>query len=244
MLKKLVRTPDDGRASFAFQGEQPVQLVAELLVLSRGGRVIVDGLSFAVGAGEALLLTGRNGAGKTTLIRALGGFLTPTSGTVRLDGFDDERDMREACHYVGHLNANKASLTVVENLRFWQHYLSETGAVTNEAAVRDGMYAAMERFELDTLADIPAGYLSAGQKRRLGLCRLLLAKRPLWLLDEPTVSLDTQSTVLLAEVVAEHRAGGGIVIAATHLPLGLDDARELRLAGRASPTATGAEAQA
>lgn len=210
-----------------------MQLVAEDLVLSRGGRVIVDRLSFTVASGEALLLTGRNGAGKTTLIRALGGFLPLSSGTVRLDGFDDERDMREACHYVGHQNANKASLTVIENLRFWQRYLGD--GHLSDAEAFDRLHAAMERFELDTLADIPAGYLSAGQKRRLGLCRLVLAKRPLWLLDEPTVSLDAQSTAMLAGVVKEHRAGGGLVIAATHLPLGLEDARELRLgAGAAS----------
>jgi len=209
-----------------------VQLVAEDLVLSRGGRVIVAALSFTVASGEALLLTGRNGAGKTTLIRALGGFLPLTSGAVRLDGFDDERDMREACHYVGHQNANKASLTVTENLRFWQRYLGDERL--SDAEAFDRLHAAMERFELDTLADIPAGYLSAGQKRRLGLCRLVLAKRPLWLLDEPTVSLDTQSTAMLAEVVKEHRATGGLVIAATHLPLGLEDARELRLGGGAT----------
>ncbi|MFN3868496.1 MAG: heme ABC exporter ATP-binding protein CcmA [Hyphomicrobiaceae bacterium] len=214
-----------------------MQLVAENLVLARGGRVILDGLSFSVSSGEALLLTGRNGAGKTTLIRALGGFLAPQSGSIRLDGFGDDRDMREACHYVGHQNANKASLTVEENLRFWQAYLGGVGQGGETGA--DALFDAMELFEIDTLADIPAGYLSAGQKRRLGLCRLVLAKRPLWLLDEPTVSLDTQSTALLAKVVARHRAGGGIVIAATHLPLGLDDARELRL-GLAAPVPTGA----
>lgn len=204
-----------------------MQLIAENLVLARGGRVIVASLSFSVASGEALLLTGRNGTGKTTLIRALGGFLSPQSGSIRLDGFGDDRDMREACHYVGHQNANKASLTVEENLRFWRAYLGggDPGAEAGDGA----LYDAMELFEIDTLADIPAGYLSAGQKRRLGLCRLVLAKRPLWLLDEPTVSLDTQSTALLAKVVARHRAEGGIVVAATHLPLGLDDARELRL---------------
>lgn len=203
-----------------------MQLIAENLVLARGGRTIVDGLSFAVARGEALLLTGRNGAGKTTLIRALGGFLAPVSGTVRLDGFDADRDMREACHYVGHLNANKSSLTAVENLRFWQRYLGGGAAGDEDRAV---LLEAMERFELEALADIPAGYLSAGQKRRLGLCRLLLAPRPVWLLDEPTVSLDAQSTALLAQVVGEHTAAGGLVVAATHLPLGLAHTRELRL---------------
>ncbi|MBL8567119.1 MAG: heme ABC exporter ATP-binding protein CcmA [Hyphomicrobiaceae bacterium] len=216
-----------------------MQLVAEDLVLSRGGRVIVDRLSFTVASGEALLLTGRNGAGKTTLIRGLAGFLAPTSGKVRLDGFDPERDMREACHYVGHQNANKAALTVIENLRFWQRFL---GGQPASAESDQRLLDAMERFELEPLADIPAGYLSAGQKRRLGLCRLLLAPRPLWLLDEPTVSLDAQSTALLAEIVGEHTAAGGLVLAATHLPLGLSRTRELRLGSKPQPGQTGAEA--
>ncbi len=216
-----------------------MQLIAENLVVSRGGRVIVDGLSFAVASGEALLLTGRNGAGKTTLIRALAGFLAPTSGNVRLDGFDPDRDMREACHYVGHQNANKAALTVIENLRFWQRFL---GGQPASGASEQLLLDAMERFELEPLADIPAGYLSAGQKRRLGLCRLLLAPRPVWLLDEPTVSLDAQSTALLAEVVGEHTAAGGLVLAATHLPLGLSRTRELRLAPRPQIGQSGAEA--
>lgn len=195
-------------------------------MVARGGRRIIDGLSFAVQSGEALLLTGRNGAGKTTLIRALAGYLSPLSGTIRIDGFDDEREPREACHYVGHLDANKASLTVLENLRFWQSYLGGEGSGT---MAEECLWAALERFGLDPLAEIPAGYLSAGQKRRLGLARLLVARRPVWLLDEPTVSLDAQSTALLAKIIDTHVADGGLVVAATHLPLGLGDARELRL---------------
>ncbi|MCB1520696.1 MAG: heme ABC exporter ATP-binding protein CcmA [Hyphomicrobiaceae bacterium] len=203
-----------------------MQLFVANLVVARGGRTIIDDLTFDVAGGEALLLTGRNGAGKTTLIRALAGYLRPIAGSVRLDGFDPERDVREACHYVGHLDANKASLSVMENVAFWQGYLGDGGSGT---AAGDALWAALERFGLDALADIPAAYLSAGQKRRLSLCRLLVARRPLWLLDEPSVSLDAASTVLLADVIGEHVAAGGIVIAATHLPLGLGAARELRL---------------
>ena len=212
----------------------PVQLLTKDLVVARGGRRIIDGLSFAVGAGEALLLTGRNGSGKTTLIRTLAGFLAPVSGSITLQGFDAERDAREACHYVGHLDANKASLTVVENLRFWQSYLgddSEAGGVSK------ALWSALDRLELAPLADIPAGYLSAGQKRRLGLARLMVARRPVWLLDEPTVSLDVQSTALLAGIISAHVAAGGIVVAATHLPLGLATSRELRLGDRAGSAA-------
>ncbi len=196
-------------------------------MVARAGRRIIDGLSFEVPTGEALLLTGRNGAGKTTLIRCLAGYLAQVSGAIALHGFDTERDFREACHYVGHLNANKSSLTVVENLRFWQAYL---GPAEDPGQADDQLWTALERFEIDPLADIPAGYLSAGQKRRLGLARLLVAARPLWLLDEPTVSLDSRSTELLAGIIDEHVAAGGLVVAATHLPLGLVAARELRLA--------------
>jgi heme exporter protein A len=217
-----------------------VQLHIRDLVVARAGRRIIDGLSFDVSAGDALLLTGRNGAGKTTLIRTLAGYLEPQSGTITLDGWDDDGDMREACHYVGHLDSNKASLTVLENLRFWQAYLGKSGAAQD--SLRDRLWSALERFEIEPLADIPAGYLSAGQKRRLGLARLLVAKRPLWLLDEPTVSLDARSTALLACLIETHVATGGLVIAATHLPLGLEKARELRLgeASRAAPAGSAA----
>ncbi len=216
----------------------PVQLQIRDLTVTRAGRRIIDGLSFDVSAGEALLLTGPNGAGKTTLIRTLAGYLEPHSGSIDLQGWQPDHDMREACHYVGHLNSNKASLSVLENLRFWQAYLTITAPAPS--ALNDQLWAAMERFEIDPLADIPAGYLSAGQKRRLGLARLLVAKRPVWLLDEPTVSLDARSTALLAEVIEEHIAADGLMVAATHLPLGLGTAGELRL-GRQIVTAAAAD---
>ncbi|MFV0368998.1 MAG: heme ABC exporter ATP-binding protein CcmA, partial [Hyphomicrobiaceae bacterium] len=198
-----------------------MQLLAKDLVVDRAGRRIINKLSFAVSSGETLLLTGRNGAGKTTLIRTLAGYLTPMEGSISLQGFTEDRDQREACHYIGHLNADKASLTVLENLRFWQRYLGGGTIPASSDEAREKLWAALERFAIDPLADIPAGYLSAGQKRRLGLARLLVAYRPLWLLDEPTVSLDVQSTGLLAGVIESHLATGGLVVAATHLPLGL-----------------------
>lgn len=195
--------------------------------MPRGGRRIIEGLSFELGAGEALLLTGRNGSGKTTLIRTIAGYLSLQSGSITLAGEGGELEVVSSAHYVGHLDANKASLTVLENLAFWRAYLAPEASGGDDA-----IWRALEAFEIDALADIPAGYLSAGQKRRLGLARLLVADRPLWLLDEPTVSLDTQSTALLAGIIGRHVAAGGLVVAATHLPLGLDGARELRL-GRA-----------
>jgi len=197
-----------------------LKLVAQNLSVDRGGRLVFEGVSLAVAGGEALLLTGPNGAGKTTLIRTVAGFIRPVSGSIRLEGGPEDSDLGERCHYVGHANAIKASLTVAENARFWLRYL---GGGESDAA------EALHRFGLSALADIPAGYLSAGQKRRLGLARLLLARRLIWLLDEPTVSLDAASVALLAKLVNAHVAGGGMVVAATHLPLGLERTRELRL---------------
>jgi heme exporter protein A len=207
-----------------------VHLVAENLNVIRGARTVIAGVSLDVAAGESLLLTGPNGSGKTTLIRTIAGFLTPESGHVRLEGGDDERDLAEQCHYVGHLSGTKSSLTAAANLAFWADYL---GGRTPLAPTGKRVAAALERFALEPLADIPAGFLSAGQRRRLGLARLLLAERPVWLLDEPTVSLDAASTTLLAEIVTEHVAGGGILVAATHLPLGIEGAKYLRLGAAA-----------
>ena len=196
-----------------------MQLVVENLTVRRGSREVFSGLSLTLAPGEGLLLTGPNGAGKTTLIRAIAGLLRPESGSVRLDGLEDDTEVGPNCHLIGHQNGIKASMTVGENLRFWAKYLG--GGADVEPALK--------RLGLASIEDLPAGYLSAGQKRRLGLARLLVAKRPLWLLDEPTVSLDTVSTAVLAAIVAEHVAGGGMAIAATHIPLGIAAMRELKL---------------
>jgi heme exporter protein A len=201
-------------------------LLADNLTLARGQRVLVRDLSFTAPAGKALVITGPNGAGKTTLIRALAGFLRPEAGRIELQGGDPERDRAEHCHYVGHLPALKANLTAFENLVFWSDYLA-TGPRSQPKA--DRVNAALAKLALSHLADIPAGYLSAGQKRRLSLARLLVAARPVWLLDEPTSSLDDASTKILTGILNEHLAGGGIVIAATHLPLGLENTETLRL---------------
>jgi heme exporter protein A len=202
-----------------------VQLVAEDLVVERGARRIIDHLSFTVAAGEALILAGANGSGKTTLLRALAGFTRASNGAVRLDGGDTDLTLAEQAHVVGHANAVKASLTVTENAMFWGAYLSaKSGEATAER-----IEAALRHFGLDELGEFPAAFLSAGQKRRLGLARLLIADRPLWLLDEPTVSLDTASTERLVAAVNAHTKSGGIVVVATHLPLALESARTLPL---------------
>jgi heme exporter protein A len=203
-----------------------MKLVADKLSASRGGRTLFSGLSFAVDAGAALLVTGPNGAGKTTLLRTLAGFLRPDAGSIRLEGAAPDRALGEQCHYVGHASAVKASLTVAENAGFWGRFLG---------GARGRLDAALETFGLAALRDIPAGYLSAGQRRRLGLARLLLAERPLWLLDEPTASLDSAAQEVLAGAVNRHLAAGGLAIAATHAPLGFAGARELPLGPATQP---------
>lgn len=197
-----------------------MKLVADRLSSSRGGRALFADLSFAVPEKGALLVTGPNGAGKTTLIRTIAGFLQPDAGAVRLEGASLDHALGELCHYLGHANAIKAALTVGENASFWSRFMG---------GARERLDVALQAFGLASLRDIPAGYLSAGQKRRLGLARLLLAERPLWLLDEPTTSLDSAGQNALAQVVNRHLAAGGLVMAATHLSLGFTGAQELRL---------------
>lgn len=177
-------------------------------------------VSFEIAGGEALTLTGPNGVGKTTLLRALAGLLPPLSGSVGLGGGDQERSVGEQCHFVGHLNGIKPALSVAENLDFFAKFLGGTAAMASRAA---------ETLGLSDLEDVPAALLSAGQKRRLGLARLLCAERPLWLLDEPAVSLDTASQDILSGMVTAHLSAGGIVAAATHTPLGWPNARTVNL---------------
>ena len=190
------------------------------LDVERGGRRVISGLSFQVERGRALLLTGPNGAGKTTLIRALAGLLPWAGGQVELHDLGGDERFCERCHYVAHANAAKMDLSVRENLRFWVRFLNgDEGA---EAA-------AMAAVGLNALADIPVRYLSAGQQRRVAIARLLVARRPLWLLDEPTVSLDAANTARLVAFGNAHLAEGGIIIAATHTPLAFEPTTELRL---------------
>jgi heme exporter protein A len=199
-----------------------MRLIAENLTLERGGRRLFAGLSFEAGAGEALVVTGPNGAGKSSLLRGLSGFLAFAGGRVRLDGGATESSLQEQTHYLGHADALKAALTAAENLSFWAQMLG--GAA-------DRVAPALARLGLPHVADFPVRALSAGQKRRVALARLLVAPRPLWLLDEPTTALDLAAQSLFADVMRAHLATGGVVIAATHAPLGLDGAKSVRLEG-------------
>lgn len=198
-----------------------MDLIGHDLACVRGQREVFAGLDFRVGAGEALALTGRNGAGKSSLLRLIAGLVRPAAGSVRLDGGDPELTVPEQAHYLGHLDALKPSLTVTENLGFWIDYLGGDPA---------RLATALDAVALDDLADLPAGYLSAGQRRRLSIARLVAVARPVWLLDEPTSALDVASQERLAGLMRAHLAGGGLILAATHGPLGLDT-RELRLGG-------------
>ena len=199
-----------------------MELIGRDVACVRGGREVFAGVSFRVGAGQALVLVGPNGAGKSSLLRLVAGLLRPAAGRIELTGGEAELSVPEQAHYLGHQDALKSSLTVRENLKFWAEFLG--GA----AAALESVLAAVG---LDELADLPAAYLSAGQRRRLSIARLLAVSRRLWLLDEPTAALDVAAQARLAELMRAHLAGGGIILAATHGPLGLAGANELRLGG-------------
>jgi len=202
-----------------------MHLVASDLTILRGERAVIPDLSFKVSAGEALILTGANGSGKTTLIRSLAGLLKPSRGTLRLEDGDARRSLAEQCHYVGHRSALKPALTVLENVTFWSQYFADD----NHGRLPSSGGAALDSFGLRELSDIPAGYLSAGQKQRAGLARLLLTHRPVWLLDEPTASLDAASQGVLEAVIDRHLLAGGLAVIATHQPLDIVNQFELRL---------------
>lgn len=187
-----------------------MMLRLEDLSVARGGIRLLDGVGFDLGAGEAVVLRGPNGIGKTTLLRTVAGLQPPVSGRMDLPP--------EGVAYSGHADGLKSTLTVAENLGFWARIYGQTETAHALAAMN-----------LDALADRPAQNLSAGQKRRLGLARLLVTGRRLWLLDEPTVSLDRDSVALFASVIRAHLSGGGAALMATHIDLGIDEVRSLDL---------------
>jgi heme exporter protein A len=200
-----------------------MRLTASDLACARGGRQVFRNLSFAVGAGEALLVTGPNAVGKSSLLRLVAGLLRPQQGQLELTGGDAELTIGEQAHYLGHQDALKPSLSVVENLTFWVDFLGGGQAKGATALAAVGLGA---------LAHLPATYLSAGQRRRLSLARLIAVERPIWLLDEPTSALDASGQAMLAELMRAHLAHGGLILAATHGPIGLEGTMELRLGER------------
>ena len=194
-----------------------MQLTASSLASIRGGREVFAGLNFSLSSGEALMVTGRNGSGKSSLLRMIAGLLCVSEGRIVLS--DAEAVPAEQAHYLGHQDAIKNSLSVGENLQFWADYLGS----------REAIEPALQAVELMPLAGLPAAYLSAGQRRRLSIARLVAVKRPLWLLDEPTSALDAPSQKRLAELMRVHLTGGGMIVAAAHGSIGLERTRELML---------------
>jgi heme exporter protein A len=209
-----------GSAALTLNAFSPTRLLAENLACRRGGRLIFEGLSFSLASGEAIALTGRNGAGKSSLIAMLCGRLHPDGGSILIEGAGDEPALAEISHLVGHRDGLKTALTAGENLAFAQAVLGDAALAPPEALAVVGLAHA---------AELPVGYLSAGQRRRVALARLLVSRRPYWLLDEPMSALDIASQAMLAGLMRDHLARGGAILAATHGPLGLDGARELRI---------------
>src|SRR3984957_2148485 len=189
----------------------------------RGGREVFSGLDFQASSGEALAVTGANGSGKTSLLRMIAGLLTIADGSIGLEGGERELTLPEQAHYLGHRDALKPALSVIENLAFWRDFLG------GEAFDSRASLAAVG---LDHAIDLPAAYLSAGQRRRLSIARLLAVRRPIWLLDEPTNALDAAGQNMFAALMNDHLGRGGLIVAAPHVPLGIA-ARELRIGGTA-----------
>jgi heme exporter protein A len=190
------------------------------LACQRGEREVFAGVSFAVTSGAALAISGRNGAGKSSLLRMIIGLLPVAGGQLALEGGDPELSIAEQAHYLGHQDALKGSLSVAENLSFWTGFFGLRSA---------DLRSPLDTVGLGALIDLPAAYLSAGQRRRLSIARLIAVPRPIWLLDEPTSTLDTAAQDRLTELMGAHLAGGGLIVAASHGPIGLAGAPELRL---------------
>jgi heme exporter protein A len=185
----------------------------------RSGREVFSGLDFEAASGEALAVTGPNGSGKTSLLRLIAGLLTVADGSIDLTGGDKELTLPEQAHYLGHRDALKPALSVAENLSFWRDFLGGEAFDGRESLAAVG---------LDHAAQLPAAFLSAGQRRRLSIARLLAVRRPVWLLDEPTSALDAAGQSLFVALMADHLTRGGLIVAATHAPLGITT-KELRM---------------
>lgn len=200
----------------------PITLEARDLACRRGGRLVFSGLTFSLGPGRILAVTGANGAGKSSLLRLIAGLVPIEAGSLAFPGRGEDEAVT---HYLGHADALKPALTLAETLRFWSVIYRQQGRV----ALDDDFNEAAETVGLGHALCLPVGVLSAGQRRRAGLARLILSPRPLWLLDEPSSALDREGEALLGRLMERHRAEGGLIVAATHLtlPVEPDDALEL-----------------
>ena len=205
-----------------------MRIFAQNLSVKRGEELIFTDVSFELSPTESLTISGPNGVGKSTLLRALAGLLPIDSGT-----FEIKTDSKEAkpnaeyCHYIGHKNAMKAELTVLENLNFWQRTMAQEDIVDDDLIMSPE--AAVELLGLSHTLDLPFGFLSQGQRRRIALAKLFVSYRPVWLLDEPTAALDKASSDNFADITNSYLEKGGIVIAATHVPLGFKEVKQLEM---------------
>ena len=213
-----------------------MRAIADNLAGRRGANLLFSGVSFTLGPGEGLTVTGPNGVGKSTLLRILAGLLPADAGHFAVHDADRVVPAVDAIHYLGHRNAMKRELTVSENLAFWQSFHSD------ETHRGLSVAEAISAVELDGIGHLPFGYLSAGQQRRIALARLLVTHRPLWLLDEPTAALDRRSDKLFGELTSSHLKSGGMMIAATHLPLDITGVGNLEMTRADAPADGPAEA--
>ena len=205
---------------------ESMRLIAENLSGERGGEAVFADIGFDLAAGDSLTVTGPNGSGKSTLLRVIAGLLPLAQGNVRFEGGGEEwPTVGSASHYLGHQNAMKTALTIAENLRFWQDFSGSPHLAVGEA---------LEMVGLGGLGHLPFGTLSTGQRRRAAIGKLLVSYRPVWLLDEPTAGLDKASEAQFAALMQAHLEDGGIIVAATHVALGLRGANTLEM-GLPSP---------
>jgi len=214
------------RGNSTVRSQAGFRLTAERLAGERGGEIIFSGVDFSLVQGDCLVVTGPNGAGKSTLLRVLAGLLPVAEGGIAFEGDAEFSNLASAIHYLGHMNGMKTALSVSENLRFWQEFSGDPHLGVSEA---------LEMVGLDEIGHLPFGYLSTGQKRRAAIAKLLVSYRPVWLLDEPTAGLDQASEAQFVALMRAHLEDDGIIVAATHLPLGIEGAKALEMGRLPSP---------